>query len=104
MSKTYETIKYEVEDRILTITLNRPDRLNAFNRQMQMDLIDAFDQADADDDVRAIIVTGEGRGFCAGADLGPSGGARSIAAANLSGATRPSAMGAGVLPFGFTKA
>ncbi len=74
MSKSYETIKYEVEDRILTITLNRPDRLNAFNRQMQYDLIDAFDQADADDDVRAIIVTGEGRGFCAGADLGPSGG------------------------------
>ena len=74
MSKSYETIKYEVEDRILTITLNRPDRLNAFNRQMQHDLIDAFDQADADDEVRAIIVTGEGRGFCAGADLGPSGG------------------------------
>ena len=68
MSKSYETIKYEVEDRILTITLNRPDRLNAFNRQMQYDLIDAFDQADADDDVRAIIVTGEGRGFCAGAN------------------------------------
>ena len=74
MSKSYETIKYEIEDRILTITLNRPDRLNAFNRQMQHDLIDAFDQADADDEVRAIIVTGEGRGFCAGADLGPSGG------------------------------
>ncbi len=72
MTTAYETIKYDVEDRILTITLNRPDKLNAFNRQMMEDLIDAFDKADADDNVRAIIVTGAGRGFCAGADLSPS--------------------------------
>ncbi len=65
----YETIKYEVAEQILTITLNRPDKLNAFNAQMQAELIDAFDAADKDDDVRAIIVTGAGRGFCAGADL-----------------------------------
>ncbi|MGY4468773.1 enoyl-CoA hydratase/carnithine racemase [Bradyrhizobium sp. LB9.1b] len=65
----YETIKYEIAEQILTITLNRPDKLNAFNAQMQGELIDAFDAADKDDDVRAIIVTGAGRGFCAGADL-----------------------------------
>jgi enoyl-CoA hydratase/carnithine racemase len=65
----YEHIRYEVDDRILTITLNRPDRLNAFTPTMKDELIAAFDQADADDDVRAVIVTGEGRGFCAGADL-----------------------------------
>ncbi len=65
----YETIKYEVDEQILTITLNRPDKLNAFNGTMQQELIDAFDAADKDDNVRAIIVTGAGRGFCAGADL-----------------------------------
>src|SRR6202048_3302717 len=65
----YETIKYEVAEQILTITLNRPDKLNAFNGPMQKELIDAFDEADKDDDIRAIIVTGAGRGFCAGADL-----------------------------------
>src|SRR5260221_1351320 len=65
----YETIKYEVAEQILTVTLNRPDKLNAFNAAMQKELIDAFDAADKDDDVRAIIVTGAGRAFCAGADL-----------------------------------
>lgn len=65
----YETIKYEVADNILTLTLHRPDKLNAFTGQMMFEMIDAFDRADADDDVRAIIVTGEGRAFCAGADL-----------------------------------
>ena len=66
---SYETITYEVAEQILTITLNRPDKLNAFTGQMMAEMIDAFDKADADDDVRAIIVTGAGRGFCAGADL-----------------------------------
>ena len=65
----YETIKYEVEDQILTITLNCPDKLNAFTATMQRELIEAFDAADKDDNIRAIIVTGAGRGFCAGADL-----------------------------------
>lgn len=65
----YEQILYEVSENILTITLNRPDRLNAFTQVMRDELIDAFDQADSDDDVRAIIVTGAGRAFCAGADL-----------------------------------
>ena len=65
----YETIKYEVAEQILTITLNRPDKLNAFNGTMQQEMIDAFDAADKDDNIRAIIVTGAGRGFCAGADL-----------------------------------
>jgi enoyl-CoA hydratase/carnithine racemase len=65
----FEEIRYEAADRVLTITLNRPDRLNAFTPTMQRELIEAFDRADADDEVRVVIVTGEGRGFCAGADL-----------------------------------
>ena len=65
----YETILYDVEDHVLTITLNRPDQLNSFTTKMMRDLIDAADRFDADDDVRAVIFTGAGRGFCAGADL-----------------------------------
>lgn len=67
---SFEQILYDVEDQILTITLNRPDNMNAFTAIMRDELIEAFDRADADDNVRAIIITGAGRAFCAGADLG----------------------------------
>ena len=66
----YEQIITEITDGVLTITLNRPDRLNAWTPTMGHELISAVDDADRDDDVRAVIVTGAGRGFCAGADLG----------------------------------
>ncbi|MCO5972059.1 enoyl-CoA hydratase-related protein [Actinoallomurus soli] len=66
---TYTEIDYAVADGIATITLDRPDRLNAFTLVMRGELIDAFDRADADDDVRVVVVTGRGRAFCAGADL-----------------------------------
>ena len=69
----FKEIRYEVADGVLTITLNRPDRLNAFTETMMNELIAAFDASDADDAVRAVIVTGEGRGFCAGADLAKGG-------------------------------
>jgi enoyl-CoA hydratase/carnithine racemase len=69
----YSTILYDIEDGILTITLNRPDALNSFTNDMMLEMIDACDRADADDSVRAIIVTGAGRGFCAGADLSRGG-------------------------------
>jgi enoyl-CoA hydratase/carnithine racemase len=66
----FETILYDVADGIATLTLNRPDRLNAVNGTVIRELVEAFDRADADDGVRAVIVTGAGRAFCAGADLG----------------------------------
>jgi len=69
----FEQITTEVADGILTITLNRPERLNAWTATMGRELIEAFDQADADDEVRAIIMTGAGRGYCAGADLASGG-------------------------------
>ena len=65
----FEQIATDVADGVMTITLNRPDRLNAWTAQMGHEMRAAFDYADAEDDVRAIIVTGAGRGFCAGADL-----------------------------------
>ncbi|MCU1454717.1 MAG: Enoyl-CoA hydratase/isomerase [Acidimicrobiales bacterium] len=70
-----EQITCDLEDRILTITLDRPQKLNAFTGVMLAELIEAFERADADDDVRVVIVTGRGRAFCAGADLGEQGGA-----------------------------
>lgn len=76
----YEQIKYDAKDGILTVTLNRPDKLNAFTGRMLSELLDALDRADRDDDVRAIVFTGAGRGFCAGADL--SGGANTFNAEN----------------------
>lgn len=66
----YEQIKVEEAERILTITLNRPERLNAYTEDMREEIIDALDQAEKDDNIRAIIVTGAGRAFCAGSDLG----------------------------------
>ncbi len=65
----FEQITTELSDHVLTITLNRPERLNAWTQRMFEELMSAFDAADTDDDVRAVIVTGAGRGFCAGADL-----------------------------------
>ncbi|HVE92886.1 MAG TPA: crotonase/enoyl-CoA hydratase family protein [Actinomycetota bacterium] len=70
----YEQISYESGEGIATITLDRPDKLNAFTWRMRDELIHAFDRTDADDDVRVVIVTGRGRGFCAGADLSAGGG------------------------------
>ncbi|MEU4544677.1 enoyl-CoA hydratase-related protein [Nonomuraea dietziae] len=69
----FTQIEYGVADGIATLTLNRPERLNAFTFTMRSELIDAFDLADADDSVRAVVVTGAGRAFCAGADLGGGG-------------------------------
>jgi enoyl-CoA hydratase/carnithine racemase len=82
---SFDEIRYEVQDGVLTITLHRPDRLNAFTQTMMRELIEAFDRADADDDVRAVIVTGAGRAFCAGADLGAGG--ATFDAAERGGAT-----------------
>ena len=69
----YTQILFEVEAGVATITLNRPDKLNAFTTRMMRELIDAFDRVDADDEIRAVIVTGAGRAFCAGADLSAGG-------------------------------
>lgn len=70
----YADIKYEIADRVATVTLSRPDKLNAFTSRMCAELIDAFGRADEDDEVRAVVVTGAGRAFCAGADLSRGGG------------------------------
>ncbi|MET0523853.1 MAG: crotonase/enoyl-CoA hydratase family protein [Nocardioides sp.] len=70
---TYETVSYDVEDGILTLTLDRPEQLNAFTVEMADELVDAFTRASSDDDVRAVVVTGRGRAFCAGMDLTAAG-------------------------------
>jgi enoyl-CoA hydratase/carnithine racemase len=70
---SFEQIATEIGDGIMTVTLNRPERLNAWTATMGRELIEAFDEADADDEVRVIIVTGAGRGYCAGADLAGGG-------------------------------
>lgn len=69
----FETLLLHRADGIATLTLNRPDRMNAFNPRMRADLVAAFDLTDADDDVRVVIVTGSGKAFCAGADLSNAG-------------------------------
>jgi enoyl-CoA hydratase/carnithine racemase len=65
-------VRYEVKDHIATMTLNRPEALNAFTDEMEAELIAAFDRSDGDDDVRVVILTGVGRAFCAGMDLAPN--------------------------------
>ena len=67
---SYEQVIYEVRDNVAVVTLNRPEKLNAMTAQMGAELGDAMAEADADDEVRAVVVTGAGRAFCAGADLG----------------------------------
>ena len=83
----FEQITTGIADGVLTITLNRPDRLNAWTATMGRELIEAFDRADLDDEVRAIIVTGAGRGFCAGADLAGGGDTFDYRLREQSGAT-----------------
>ena len=84
MAKYLEII-YEVSDNIATVTLHRPDKMNAFTGVMMNELLQVFDEIDADDNVRAVIVTGSGRAFCAGADL--SHGAETFSDGKLSGQT-----------------
>jgi len=69
----YQTLDYAVADGVLTLTLDRPDHLNAFTVTMADELVDAYDRASLDDDVAAIVVTGRGRAFCAGMDLSVEG-------------------------------
>jgi|TARA_R100000005_G_scaffold94897_1_gene74358 enoyl-CoA hydratase/carnithine racemase len=69
----YQTLTTQVDDRVCTLTLNRPDQLNAFTVEMANELIDFFTRASDDDDIGAIVVTGAGRAFCAGMDLSPDG-------------------------------
>ncbi|MEQ1781809.1 MAG: crotonase/enoyl-CoA hydratase family protein [Hyphomonadaceae bacterium] len=66
---SYKTIRYEVNDGVAVLTLSRPEKLNAFTGVMMNEMIEALDRVDSDDAVRAVIVTGDGRAFCAGADL-----------------------------------
>lgn len=70
---SFTTLRYEVDDKVLTLTLNRPDQLNAFNLDMAAELVQAIRQADADEEVHAIVVTGAGKAFCAGMDLSREG-------------------------------
>src|SRR4029077_3077440 len=74
-SMPYETLLTQLQDGVMTVTLNRPDKLNAFNTVMSRELIDFFHGVNAMDDVRAIVVTGAGRAFCAGADISAGSGA-----------------------------
>ena len=80
----YEQIATSVDEGILTLTLNRPEKLNAFTARMMHEMIDVFTKVNSDDDVGAVIVTGAGRAFCAGADL--SAGASTFDATTQSGA------------------
>ena len=85
----YETILTSLDDGVLTLTLNRPEALNAYTARMGAELADAFVEADANDDVRVVIVTGAGRGFCAGADMSAGSDAFGGEGAKLFGEGRP---------------
>jgi enoyl-CoA hydratase/carnithine racemase len=93
----YQQIRYTAERGIATITLDRPDHLNAFTGRMTKELIDAFDRIDSDDEVRAVIVTGAGRAFCAGADLRAEDGILDTAVHDREDATLPPRDGGGVM-------
>lgn len=69
-TSAFDTIKFGIMDGVATLTLNRPDRMNSFNTVMHGEVKAAFDQVEADKSVRVLVITGEGRGFCAGQDLG----------------------------------
>lgn len=69
----FETLDLQVEDGIAVVTFNRPEKMNTFNLTMMAELLDVFDRTDADDAVRAVVITGSGRAFCAGADLAKGG-------------------------------
>lgn len=84
---TYSQLTYDLSENIATITLNRPDQLNSFTNVMLRELLEVFDVTDADDNVRAVIITGAGRAFCAGADL--SSGAETFSYGRLSSASQP---------------
>src|SRR6266851_1962635 len=71
----YETLLTDLTDGVMTVTLNRPDKLNAFDKSMSKELIDFFQRVNAMDEVRSIVVTGAGRAFCAGADISGGSGA-----------------------------
>jgi enoyl-CoA hydratase/carnithine racemase len=92
---TYEQILFAVEDGVATITLNRPGQLNAYTDRMMREVVDAIDRTDTDDDVRAVVITGSGRAFCAGADLGQ--GADTFDAGNAAFSMADNADGGGVL-------
>ena len=93
----FSEILYAVEDGVATITLNRPEKLNAFTNTMRLELIEAFDRVDTDVAVRAVIVTGAGRAFCAGADLSAGGKTFDYAARGVIGAEEQRRDGGGTV-------
>ena len=97
---SYETLLYELDGPILTVTLNRPDKLNAYTAVMGAEIEDAFRRADTDDAVRVVIVTGAGRGFCAGADISGGAGAfdaKAEGSVAFAAPDRPRGSGAGFI-------
>jgi len=88
--ESFSQIEYSVSEQIATITLNRPEKLNVFTIKMLHEIVGAFDKSDADDDVRAVIVTGSGRAFCAGADLSSGGDTFSRGDSDLASVSRVS--------------